>query len=101
MSWGRLSSIGGHEAGERMHSNVREKQRVRTEQSAGGERSKPTPIGVNSCKRVSFCVTMCVFDGLDVRKAASFLGPFSFLSLLKKKNHLETGTIFCSNGRCP
>lgn len=38
-------------------------------------------------------LAVSVYYRLDVRKATSLL--FSPL------NHLETGTIFCSNGRCP
>ena len=62
----------------------REKQSLRRKPTAGEEQSKQIPVWVNSYKLVSFCVTLCVFYGLDVRKAASFLGPFYFLFFFKK-----------------
>lgn len=37
-------------------------------------------------------LAVSVYYRLDVRKAIVLLSPL---------NHLEIGTIFCSNGRCP
>lgn len=61
---------------------------------AGGQQSKQISIWVKSYKQVSFCVTTCVFYGLDVRKAASFLGPFSFLFFLLKKKSFRNRNNF-------